>query len=83
MPGPNGIITVKASFELLDICGKEFHKMAQTFGTIAKYGQPKGKIEKETTSITRQPEEDKAANIEPEAKQLRIHSEDPKQIYNK
>jgi hypothetical protein len=44
MPGPNGIITVKASFELLDICGKEFHKMAQTFGTIAKYGQPKGKI---------------------------------------
>jgi hypothetical protein len=32
MPGPNGIITVKGSFELSDICDKEFHKMAQTFG---------------------------------------------------
>jgi hypothetical protein len=38
MPGPNRIITVKGSFELLDICNKEFHKMAQTFGMIAKYG---------------------------------------------
>jgi hypothetical protein len=38
MPGPNRIITVKGSFELLDICDKEFHKMAQTFGMIAEYG---------------------------------------------
>jgi hypothetical protein len=29
MPGPRGIITVKGSFELLDLCDKEFHKMAQ------------------------------------------------------
>jgi hypothetical protein len=36
--GPNGIITVKGSFELLDICDKEFQKMAQTFGMIAEYG---------------------------------------------
>jgi hypothetical protein len=41
MPGPNGIIIVKGSFELSDICDKEFHKMAQTFNMIAKYGQPK------------------------------------------
>jgi hypothetical protein len=27
MPGPRGIITVKGSFELLDLCDKEFHKM--------------------------------------------------------
>jgi hypothetical protein len=44
MPGHNGIIMVKGSFELSDICDKEFHKMAQTFGTIAEYGEPKGKI---------------------------------------
>jgi hypothetical protein len=43
MPGPNGIITVKGSFELSDICNKEFHKMAQTFGMTAKYGQLKRK----------------------------------------
>jgi hypothetical protein len=42
MPGPNGIITVKGSFDLSDICNKEFHKMAQTFGMIAEYGQLKG-----------------------------------------
>jgi hypothetical protein len=29
MPGPNRIITVKGSFELLDLCDKEFHKMAR------------------------------------------------------
>jgi hypothetical protein len=51
--------------------------MAQTFGTIAEYGQPKGKIEKETASTARQPEEDKVTNIEPEAKKLRVHIEDP------
>jgi hypothetical protein len=39
MLGPNGIITVKGSFELSDICDKEFHKMAQTFGMTAEYGQ--------------------------------------------
>jgi hypothetical protein len=36
MPGPKGIITVKGSFELSDICDKEFHKMAHTFGMTAK-----------------------------------------------
>jgi hypothetical protein len=36
MPGPNEIITVKGSFELSDICDKEFHKMAQNFGMMAK-----------------------------------------------
>jgi hypothetical protein len=43
MPGPRGIIIVKGNFELSDICDKEFHKMAQTFGMIAEYGQLKGK----------------------------------------
>jgi hypothetical protein len=62
MPGPNGIIIVKGSFELSDICDKEFHEMAQTFGMTAEYGQLNGKTEKATT---RQPEKDHA---EPEAK---------------
>jgi hypothetical protein len=76
MPGPNGIITVKGSFELLDICDKEFNKMVQTFGMTAEYGQPKGKIEKETATTTRQPEEDKVTNIDPEAKKLWVHTKD-------
>jgi hypothetical protein len=46
MPGPNGIITVKGSFELSDLCDKEFHKMAQNFGMMASYGEPKDKAKK-------------------------------------
>jgi hypothetical protein len=39
MPGPKGIITVKESFEVSDLCDKEFHKMAQNFGMIANYAE--------------------------------------------
>jgi hypothetical protein len=77
MLGPNGIITVKGSFELSNICDKEFHKMAQTFGMTSEYGQLKEKIEKETTTTTRQPEEDRVGSIEREAKKLRVQMEDP------
>jgi hypothetical protein len=35
MPEPKGIITVKGSFELSDLCDREFHKMAQNFGMTA------------------------------------------------
>jgi hypothetical protein len=67
MPGPREIITVKGSFELSDLCGKEFHKMAQKFGMIATYGQHKDKIGSATTSTTKQLEEH---SVEPEAKKL-------------
>jgi hypothetical protein len=46
MPVPNGIITIKGSFKLSDLCDKEFHKIAQNFGMIANYGEPKGKSSK-------------------------------------
>jgi hypothetical protein len=39
LPGPKGIITVKGSFEVLDLCDREFHKMAQNFGTTANYAE--------------------------------------------
>jgi hypothetical protein len=66
-PGPRGIITVKGSFELSDLCDKEFHKMAQTFGMTAKYGQLNGKTGSTTATTTKQLEENYA---EPEAKKL-------------
>jgi hypothetical protein len=75
MPGPRGIITVKGSFELSDLCDKEFHKMPQNFGMIANYGQPKDKISA-TTGTTKQPKEHPA---EPEAKKLRVQSSDTKE----
>jgi hypothetical protein len=39
MPGPRGIITVKGSFEVSDLCDREFHKMAQIFGIIANHAE--------------------------------------------
>jgi hypothetical protein len=74
MPGPKGIITVKGSFELLDLCDKEFHEMAQNFGMIANYGEPKDKAKSTTTGGTKQLEESPA---EPEAKKLWVQPSDP------
>jgi hypothetical protein len=54
MPGPNGIITVKGSFELSDLCDKEFHKMAQNFGMMANYGEPKDNTKSSTTTAVQQ-----------------------------
>jgi hypothetical protein len=49
MPGPKGIITLKGSFKLSDLCDKDFHKMAQNFGIMANYGEPKDKTKSLTT----------------------------------
>jgi hypothetical protein len=77
MPRPIGIITVKGSFELLDLCDKKFHKMAQTFGMIAEYGQLKGKTDKETAASTEQPKGNIGGSIKPEAKKPRVQEESP------
>jgi hypothetical protein len=76
MPGPNEIITLKGSFELSDLCDKEFHKMAQNFGKIANYGEPKGKTGSATAGIIKQL---KGHPAEPEAKKPRVQSSDPKE----
>jgi hypothetical protein len=39
MPGPRGIIIVKGSFEVSDLCDREVHKMAQNFGMIANHAE--------------------------------------------
>jgi hypothetical protein len=65
MPGPKGIITVKGSFKLSDLCDKEFHKMAQNFGMMASYREPKDKMKSSTTGATQQLKRNPA---EPEVK---------------
>jgi hypothetical protein len=73
MPGPNGIIIVKGSFKLSDLCDKEFHKMAQNFGMIANHGETKNKA---PIGVTKKLEENLA---EPEAKKLRVQPSHPKE----
>jgi hypothetical protein len=76
MPGPHGIIIVKGSFQLSDLCDKEFHKMAQNFGMIANYGEPKGKVGSATTGVTKQLEGHPAG---PEMKKPWVQPSDPKE----
>jgi hypothetical protein len=65
MLGPKGIITVKGSFEVSDLCDKEFHKKAQNFGMIANYGEPKEKGKSMTIEVDKLP---KGCPTEPEMK---------------
>jgi hypothetical protein len=67
--GPKGIITVKGSFELSDMCDKEFHKMAQNFGMMASYGEPNYKAKSTTTKAMRQLERNPK---EPKVKKPRV-----------
>jgi hypothetical protein len=80
MPGPRGIIKIKGSLKLSDLCDKKFHKMAQNFGMIATYGQHKDKTGNATAAATKQLEEN---STEPEAKKLRVQSPDPKEATTK
>jgi hypothetical protein len=77
MPGPNGIITVKGSFDLSDICDKEFHKMAQSLCTTAEYGESKGRAANNTSSTPTYPSSEVIINDTPKAKKLWVHTEDP------
>jgi hypothetical protein len=77
MPGPNGIITVKGSFELSDLCDKEFHKMAQNFGMMACYGEPKDKAKSTTIGVAQQLE---GHTAEPEVKKPRVQPSDPGEV---
>jgi hypothetical protein len=74
MLGPNGIITMKGSFELSDLCDKEFHKMAQNFGMMANYGEPKDKAKSTTTGAAQQLE---GHPTELEVKKLQVQPSDP------
>jgi hypothetical protein len=68
MPGPKGIITVKGSFEVSDLCDREFHKMAQNFGIIANHAE---KAKSATTEGVKLLE---GCVAEPEAKKLRVEA---------
>jgi hypothetical protein len=68
MPGPKGIITVKGSFEVSDLCNKDFHKMAQNFGMIANCTE---KAKSTTTEGDKLP---KGRIAEPEMKKPRVEA---------
>jgi hypothetical protein len=83
MPGPNGIITLKGSFELFDICDKEFQNMAQSFSVIAKYGESKGKAERGASSTPTHPSVEAPIDDTLEAKKTLGSYQGPEQLYTK
>jgi hypothetical protein len=74
MLGPKGIITVKGSFEVLDLCNKEFYKMAQNFGMIANYAE---KVKSATTEGGELP---KGRTVEPEMKKTRVEASEEDKV---
>jgi hypothetical protein len=68
MPGPKGIITVKGSFEVSDLCDREFHKMAQNFSMIANY------TEKAKSTTTEGVKLLEGCVVEPEMKKPRVEA---------
>jgi hypothetical protein len=66
MPGPRGIITVKGSFEVSDLCDREFHKMAQNFGMTANY------VEKAKSTTTKGVKLLEGHVVEPEMKKPQV-----------
>jgi hypothetical protein len=69
MLGPRGIITVKGSFEVSDLCDREFHKMAQNFDTTANYAE---KAKNTTTEGVKLPE---GRVAEPETKKPQVETQ--------
>jgi hypothetical protein len=66
MPGPRGIITVKGSFEVLDLCNRKFHKMAQNFGMTANYAEKAKNMTTEGVKLL------EGHIVEPEIKKPRV-----------
>jgi hypothetical protein len=64
--------TKKSSFELSDICDKEFHKMTQTFDMTAKYEEPKEGPERKAPSSKNRPVQEKVIDNELDAKKIRV-----------
>jgi hypothetical protein len=77
IPGPNGVITVKGNFKVLDTCDKEFNKMAQTFGMIAEYARLKGETDHNVLPDVGRSLPDQAFDSTQDSKKVRVHPTDP------
>jgi hypothetical protein len=77
IPGPNGTIIVKGSFELRDIYKKEFHKMAQTFGMTIEYARLRGETDHNILPNMGRSLPDQAFDSTRDAKKVRVHPVNP------
>jgi hypothetical protein len=76
IPGPNGVITVKGKFEVSDICDKEFHQMAQTFGMTVEYIRLKGDTDHNVLPDVDRSLLEQAFDTTRDSKKVRVHPTD-------
>jgi hypothetical protein len=77
IPEPNRVIKVKGNFEVSDICDKEFHQMAQTFGMTAEYARLKGDTNHNVLLDVGRSLPDQAFDTAQDSKKVRVHPIDP------
>jgi hypothetical protein len=70
---PSGIIIVNGIFGLLDMCDKEFHKMAQAFGMTAEYERLRGDTDHNVLPDVDRSLLDQAFNSTRDAKKIWAH----------
>jgi hypothetical protein len=77
IPGPNGIITVKGSFDLSDKCDHEFHKLSESFGMAAEYAELKNSTNYDVPLAAGQSLPDQAFDSTKDTREVQIHPSDP------
>jgi hypothetical protein len=75
--GPKGAITAQGSFEVSNICDKEFNRLAQTFGMTAEYARLKGKTDHNVLPDVGQSLPDQAFDATQDSKKIQVHPMDP------
>jgi hypothetical protein len=75
--GPKGTITVQGSFEVANICDREFNRMAQTFGMIAEYERLKGETDHNLLPDVGRSLPDQAFDTTQDSKKIQVHPTDP------
>jgi hypothetical protein len=70
-------LTVKGSFKVSPTCDKEFHKMAQTFGMMAKYARLKRDTDHTVLPDVGRSLPDQAFDSMRDAKKVWVHPTDP------
>jgi hypothetical protein len=76
IPGPRGTIIVQGSFEVSNICDKEFKRLAQTFGMTAEYARLKGETNHNVLPNVWRSLPDQAFDATQDSKKIQVHPTD-------
>ncbi|KAM0844865.1 hypothetical protein ACQ4PT_056787 [Festuca glaucescens] len=76
IPGPNGIITVKGSFDRSDKCDREFHKLSESFSMAAEYAKLKDSTNHDVPPTAGRSLPDQAFDSAKDTREVQVHPSD-------